>query len=83
MRFVEIALFALPFVIFLVWRLLLPGAGPSRQLVISFGVGVVAVAIMLLWFRNEETAPPGALYVPARQEDGRIIPGHMVPQANP
>jgi hypothetical protein len=85
-RFAEIALLALPFAVFVAWRLLAPSAGPPKILVIAVTVTVAAMGVMLLVLRYEDAAPPDAGYVPARQEDGRIVPGHVehdAPRAEP
>jgi hypothetical protein len=79
MRLAEIALFAAPFAVFLLWRLLSPTGGPSRLLILCVTLGVAAMAGTLFFLRVEDTAPPGSDYIPARQVDGRIVPGHLVP----
>lgn len=81
MRFAEVALLALPFVVFLAWRLLAPTAGPPRVLVIAVTATVVAMAGLLLGLWYEEAEPPGTGYAPARLEGGRILPSHVVPIA--
>jgi hypothetical protein len=78
-RFAEIALLALPFLVFVAWRILAPSAGPPRVLVIAVTASVGAMAILLLVLWYEEAAPPGADYVPARQEQGRIVPQQILP----
>ncbi len=79
MRFAEIALLALPFLVFVAWRLLAPESGPPTALVIGVSAAVAAMAVLLLLLWYEDAAPPGALYVPARQEPGRIVPPHVEP----
>ena len=81
MRFAEIALLALPFVVFVAWRLLAPTAGPPRLLVIAVSATVLIMAGLLLGFWYEEAEPPGTGYVPAQLQDGRIVPGRVVPSA--
>jgi hypothetical protein len=80
-RFAEIALLALPFVVFVAWRLLAPNAGPPKVLVIAVTATVVVMAGLLLGLWYEEAEPPGTGYVPARLRDGRILPGRIVPIA--
>ena len=79
MRFAEIALLALPFIVFVAWRLLAPNAGPPKILVIAVTVTVVAMAVLLLVLWYEDAQPPGAGYVPARLENGRVIPERVEP----
>ncbi len=83
MRYAEIALFAAPFLAFLAWRLIAPAGGAiPRSLVIGVLAGVAVLAGLLITLRVEETAPPGSVYIPAREEDGRIIPGRLAPPAD-
>lgn len=81
MRFAEIALLALPFAVFAAWRLLAPSAAPPRVLVIAVTVTVGAMAGVLLVLWYEEAEPPGTGYVPARLEDGRVLPSRVEPVA--
>jgi hypothetical protein len=78
-RFAEITLLALPFVVFVAWRLLAPTAGPPRVLVAAVTATVVVMAGLLLGFWYEEAEPPGTGYVPAQLQDGRVVPGRVVP----
>jgi hypothetical protein len=79
LRFAEIALLATPIVVFVAWRLLAPAAGPPTILVIAVTGTVVAMGGLLLLLRYQDAAPPGAGYVPAQLEDGRILPSHVEP----
>jgi Family of unknown function (DUF6111) len=76
-RFAELSLLALPFAVFVAWRLMAPSIGPPRVLVIAVTVAVGAMAVVLLVLRYEEAEPLGSRYVPARLEDGRIVPGRV------
>jgi hypothetical protein len=76
-RFAEIAMLALPFAVFVAWRLLAPASGPSRNLVIAVTGTVAAMTVLLLVLWYEEAAPPGAGYVPARLEAGRVVPSQV------
>jgi len=79
-RFAEIAMLALPFVVFVAWRVMAPAGGPPRVLVIAVTASVGAMAILLLALWYEEAATKGAAYVPARQEEGRIVPLQVLPK---
>jgi hypothetical protein len=68
---------ALPFVVFFAWRLMAPDAGPPLVLVIGVTGVVAAMAVLLLVLWYQDASPPGAGYVPARLEDGRIVPGRV------
>ena len=81
MRFAEVALLALPFVVFVAWRIVAPSAGPPKTLVIAVAVTVMAMAALLFTFWYEEAQPPGVGYVPARLENGRVVPERVEPRA--
>lgn len=81
MRFAEIALLALPFVVFVAWRLLAPTAGPPKVLVVAVTATVMIMAALLLGFWYEEAEPPDRGYVPAQLQDGRVVPERAVPIA--
>jgi hypothetical protein len=68
---------ALPFVVFLVWRLMAPDAGPPLVLVLGVTGAVAAMTVLLLVLWYQDASPPGTGYVPARLEDGRIVPGRV------
>jgi hypothetical protein len=77
-RFAEIAMLATPFLVFVAWRFLVPTAGaPPRVLVIAVTGAAAAMMVLLLVLWYEEAAPPGALYVPAQLENGRIVPSQV------
>ena len=76
MRFLEIGLLALPFVVFALWRILSPNAGPPKVLVVGLVAGVLPMGVLLLVLRYEDAAPPDAVYVPPRLENGRVVPGY-------
>lgn len=76
MRFVEIALFLAPFVIFAAWRLTAPLADPSPRLIAASAALLVLLLASLLWLHREGAVPTGDVYVPARLQDGRIVPAH-------
>ena len=79
MRFAEIALLVLPFVVFVAWRILAPSSGPPRLLVIAVAVTVVVMVGLLFAFWYEEAEPPGTAYVPARLENGVVVPERVEP----
>jgi len=76
LRFVELALFLSPFVLFAVWRMTATGGGPSPRVLTASAIVLVLLLAALLWFRHAGELPSGSTYVPATLEDGRIIPGH-------
>jgi hypothetical protein len=80
MRFVELALFAAPFVIFAAWRLLAPAAGPSPRVLAASAALVLMLLGALLWLHKEGALPPNTAYVPPTLEDGRIVPALGVPR---
>ncbi|HUB11022.1 MAG TPA: DUF6111 family protein [Acetobacteraceae bacterium] len=76
LRFVELALFLMPFLLFAAWRITATAAGPSPRLVLVSVVLLGLILAALLWFQREGALPSGSTYVPATLHDGRIIPGH-------
>ena len=80
MRFAELGLFALPFVVFVAWRWLAPMAGPPRTLVVAVAATVVIMAGLLLGFWYEQAELPGTGYVPAQLQNGRVVPERSVPE---
>ncbi len=76
LRLSEIALFAAPFLLFGVWRLAAVYGFPSAAAVVVAAGALLVMLGALIWFGEERALPPGAAYVPARLENGRIVPGH-------
>jgi Family of unknown function (DUF6111) len=79
LRFVELALFLSPFLLFAAWRLTAYAGGPSTHVVAASCVLLALLLGALLWFQREGALPSGTTYVPATLHDGRIIPGHGAP----
>ncbi len=74
LRFAEIGLFLSPFLLFFLWRFLSKRVGPA---VLWIGmVAVVGLAGIAVGYGLKERMDPHARYVPARIEDGSIVPGH-------
>ncbi len=72
-RLSEIALFLAPFVVFaLWWQLGLRG----RRLVWTVLAGVAVLLAALTWLALSSGFPRSGGYVPARLQDGRVVPGH-------
>ena len=76
LRISELALFASPFLLFAVWRLAAVYGLPSGTAVVVAAGALLVMLGTLLWFGEDRALPPGAAYVPARVEHGRIVPGH-------
>ena len=74
LRFDEIGLFLVPFVLFVVWRIL--GARTPAWLVWAAVVAVVAMAAGTVWYGLDMRTSPDSVYDPAQLQNGRIIPGH-------
>jgi type II secretory pathway component PulM len=77
MRWVDLALFAAPFVLFAAWRIAAARAQPA--LLWGAVAAVAALAAGTVWFGLSRRLDRGQTYVPAHIEDGRIVPGHGVP----
>jgi Family of unknown function (DUF6111) len=80
LRLVEVALFLLPFGVVAVWRLLLPARGVPPWMVAAAAVFVLLLAGALVWLLQQDAAPAGSAYVPARVEHSRIIPSGEAPR---
>jgi hypothetical protein len=81
MRFVEIALFLAPFVVFAAWRMTTPlNVAPSPRFIAASAALLVLLVAALLWFHREGALPTGTAYVPAKLEDGRVVPAHGAPR---
>jgi len=79
LRFVELALFLAPFLLFAAWRITATATGPSPRAVAASLIVLGLLFAALLWFQREGALPPGTTYVPPTLHDGRIIPGHGAP----
>lgn len=81
--FTEIVLFALPFVLYVVflWAtragVMDPESWPKSRLVTLAIVSFLLVIGSFVYFANYTGAPPGSTYVPAHIEDGKFIPGQV------
>ncbi|HVC59708.1 MAG TPA: DUF6111 family protein [Acetobacteraceae bacterium] len=80
MRFVEIALFLTPFVVFAAWRMAAPAGRPSPRLIAASAATLALLLAALLWLHREGALPPGTAYVPATLQDGRVVPAHGGPR---
>jgi hypothetical protein len=76
LRLSELALLVSPFLLFGVWRLAAAYGLPSTTAVAVAAGALLVMLGALLWFGEERALPPGAAYVPARLENGHIVPGH-------
>lgn len=81
--FTEIVLFALPFVLYVVflWAtragVMDPESWPKSRLVTLAIVSFLLVIGSFVYFANYTGAPPGSTYVPAHIEDGKFVPGQV------
>jgi hypothetical protein len=46
---------------------------------IAAACAVIVMTAMLVWLSQQRAIVPGAAYVPAQLQDGRIVPGHAAP----
>lgn len=79
MRLIEIALFLSPFAVFLLMRLFVPARGLPSWLLALLALAVAAMFGLLLLLRSFDTGDADRPYVPARLDEGRVIPGHAAP----
>ncbi len=79
MRLIEIVLFLSPFAAFLLLRLFMPARGLPRWALPLFAAAVAIMLGLLIYLRSFDADDAGRAYVPARMEDGRVVPGHAAP----
>jgi hypothetical protein len=77
LRFTEFGLFLVPFVLYLVWRVMGPRTPPWAVWLAL--LSVVMLAGGAFWYGLTERVPAGEAYVPAHIENGQIIAGHGAP----
>jgi len=79
MRWAELALFLVPFALYAAWRV----AAATVRMALVWGAVAAALALFaagVIWLDIARRGGPHEAYVPARIEDGRIVPGHAVPR---
>jgi hypothetical protein len=76
LRLVELALFLLPFVLYVLWRRLFAGPGPSAGMLALTLVGLAAFGVALAWFGIGRSLGPTGRYIPAQLVNGQIVEGH-------
>jgi hypothetical protein len=76
LRFSEIGLFLVPFVLYGTWLVL--GARTPPALVWSAVALIVLLAVGTVWFGLANRLDRGEKYVPAQVVDGQIVEGHGV-----
>ncbi len=76
----EILLFLAPFAAYALWRRLNPGVEPSPAEVCLALAGVGLAMAGAVWYGLSVSMAPDMVYVPARIEDGRVVPGHAEPR---
>jgi len=73
-----IALFCLPFILYLAFRRFLPAWNPPAWLLVLSVLGVLLALGGFVWYGQDRGMQPGSNYVPARMgPDGRLVPGHV------
>ncbi len=74
LRLTEAALFALPFLAFLAWRLAAPRRGIPGRVVVAAALSLAMLAFALAWFGMGRALPPASPYVPARMgANGQVV----------
>jgi hypothetical protein len=76
----EIILFLLPFGLYALWRRLKPEAEPDSRTVLLALAGIGLGMAGAVWYGLSVSAGPEAVYVPARMQDGEVVPGHAEPK---
>ena len=76
LRLVEIGLFLSPFALYALW--LLVGRRFSARFMWIAVLTLATLSAATIWYGLSRSLPREDRYVPARIENGRIIPGHGV-----
>jgi hypothetical protein len=79
-RIIEIVLFLTPFLGFATWRLLFPSPVPPLWLTGGFVALAAVMLLALLWLRYTDTGDTAQTYVPARLQDGVVMPTQQAPR---
>ena len=77
MRWAELALFLVPFALFAAWRV---AAATVRMAMVwcAVAAALALFAAGMIWLDVSRHGEPSQVYVPARIEGGRIVPGQAV-----
>jgi hypothetical protein len=73
-RIIEIVLFLTPFLTFAAWRLLFPSPTPPLWMICGLGGFVIVMLLALFWLRHVDAGDANQTYIPARLDNGRVIP---------
>lgn len=80
MRWAEALLFVAPFAVFLIWRRVSAGGGPSLPLLAATLALLLAFGAALGWLGVAKRIGPRERYVPAKLVDGKVVAGHAAPR---
>jgi len=77
MRWAEIALFFMPFALYVAWRI---AAATARPSIVWGAAALVAILVAgTVWTGLSRRLDRHEAYVPAQWRNGRIVPGHGAP----
>ncbi len=76
LRAVDLGLFLVPSALLLAWLLL--GRVATGRFVAAAVLAVTALGALTVIYGEARSIPNGQRYVPARLQNGRIVPGHGV-----
>ncbi len=76
-RYAEILLYLTPFIAVAVWRLLFPSPLPPLWLVRSVAAFAALMLLALIWSWYLDAGDVHRTYVPARLDDGQIVPARQ------
>ena len=81
LRAVDLGMFLVPTGLFLAWLVL--GRVATGRFVAAALLAVATLGALTMIYGAARSIPKGERYVPARLQDGRIVPGHGVPRDPP
>lgn len=79
LRAVDLGMFLAPTALFVAWLVL--GRVATLRFALAAAVIVVGLGALAAYYGMERSIPGGERYVPARLDNGRIVPGHGAPPA--
>lgn len=77
LRAIDLGMFLAPTALFVAWLVL--GRVATLRFALAAAVIVVGLGVFAAYYGMERSIPGGDQYVPARLDNGRVVPGHGAP----
>lgn len=79
LRAIDLGMFLAPAALFVAWLAL--GRVATARFALAAALIVIGLGAFAAYYGIERSIPGGDRYVPARLDNGRIVPGHGAPAA--